>query len=174
MFKKRMIRFRRKMAAVLAAAMLFSSYPAPAYAAGDPEGYLEYTVVEEGQDDGLVSVDEADAVSEDEAVSVSGGDADAASENETEAAEEDVASENETASGSKKDDTFVESEIPTVVTDNFELVGNAQGGSGLEATELYFSDFSSTTEHNGGDKEYVLFKPGEEIPADTYFFNGEW
>ena len=175
MFKKGMIRFRRKMAAVLAAAMLFSSYPLPAYAAGDQEGDSEYTVVEEGQDDGLVSGDEADAVSEDEAVSVSGGDADAASENETEAAEEDVASENETASGSKKDDTFVESEIPTVVTNNFELVGNAQGGSGLEATELYFSDFSSTTQDEEVPPEYVLFMPGGDFYGkDTYFFNGEW
>ncbi len=163
------------MAAVLAAAMLFSSYPLPAYAAGDPEGDLEYTVVEEGQDDGLVSGDEADAVSEDEAVSVSGGDADAASENETEAAEEDVASENETASGSKKDDTFVESEIPTVVTDNFELVGNAQDGSGLEATELYFSDFSSTTDDRIVPPEYVLFQPGGDFDGkDSYFFNGVW
>ena len=40
MFKKGMIRFRRKMAAVLAAAMLFSSYPVPAYAAGGPDVIL--------------------------------------------------------------------------------------------------------------------------------------
>ncbi|MCR5251565.1 MAG: hypothetical protein K6E50_13265, partial [Lachnospiraceae bacterium] len=42
MFKKGMIRFRRKMAALLAAAMLVSSFPVPAQAAGNAEGASGY------------------------------------------------------------------------------------------------------------------------------------
>ena len=146
MFKKGMIRFRRKMAAVLAAAMLFSSYPVPAYAAGGPDGALEYLVGEEGQTDGLVSADEADSVSEDGPDTVSADETDTVSEDEagtvsTDEVETVSEDEPDTVSG---DEAAVISagEILPVLTDDIELLGSVPEQNSEEPSELYFDEFS--------------------------------
>lgn len=173
MFKKGMIRFRRKMAAVLAAAMLFSSYPVPAYAAGGPDGALEYLVGEEGQTDGLVSADEADSVSEDGPDTVSADETDTVSEDEagtvsTDEVETVSEDEPDTVSG---DEAAVISagEILPVLTDDTELLGSVPEQNSEEPSELYFDEFSYP---NVRDSVQDANEKKQNICRVSYFIDG--